>query len=73
MDQAQPRRRKRTEPITLRLRSDLIAAVPVEPAHHAGRRGAGVRGFLSGVLEAALVEKYGLPSNEDMAMIEQAA
>lgn len=73
MDHAKPRRGKRTKPVTLRIRSDLLDAVPITPAHNAGVRGAGVRGFLSRVLESALVEKYGLMTDEDMAMIEQAA
>ena len=56
--------KSRTQPVTIRLRRDLYAQLPVEPAYYAGVRGAGKAGFLSNVLEQALIEKLGLATAE---------
>ncbi len=56
--------KSRTQPVTIRLRRDLYAQLPVEPVYYAGVRGVGKAGYLSEVLEQALIEKLGLATAE---------
>ena len=63
VEQRQPKRSKST-PVTIRLRRDLYARLPVAPAMYAGKAGAGKAGYLSDVLEEALIVKLGLPTAE---------
>ena len=56
--------KSRTQPVTIRLRRDLYERLPVEPAYFSGVRGAGKAGFLSNILEQALIEKLGLSTAE---------
>lgn len=63
MDNRQVSRSKST-PVMIRLRRDLYERLPVEPAYYAGKKGSGKSGYLSTVLEEALIVKLGLPTAE---------
>lgn len=58
------KRKGKTVVKTIRIRRELLERLPVEPAHYAGVKGAGVAGFLTAVLEEALQERYGLAADE---------
>ena len=59
------RREPKTKPITLRIKTNLYDALPIPKTNNSGRRGTGIRGTLSVILEEALIAKYSLaPTNE---------
>ena len=56
--------RSKSTPVTIRLRRDLYELLPVQPAYYAGKAGSGKAGYLSDVLEQALIVKLGLATAE---------
>ncbi len=60
----QKQTRSKSTPVTIRLRRDLYEKLPVPAAHYAGKAGAGKAGYLSDVLEQALIVKLGLATAE---------
>ena len=64
MDIQNRKPRSKSTPVTLRLRRDLYELLPVQPAYYAGKAGAGKAGYLSDVLEEALLVRLGLATAE---------
>ena len=57
-------RKQKTMPITLRINADLFDSLPIPKTRHSGRRGTGIRGTLSVILEEALIARYDLAATE---------
>ncbi len=70
VEQRQPKRSKST-PVTIRLRRDLYARLPVPAVMYTGKAGTGKAGYLSDVLEEALIMKLGLATAEVDAQVSR--
>ena len=57
-------RKPKTKPVTLRINKSLFDSLPIPKTKNSGRRGTGVCGTLSVILEEALIARYGMPADE---------